>query len=384
MPKRRKKQGRTATWNTKRRMWERWVQADNVKKCFRCADPTHRGQEIADANAEEWRKNHVVNGATKIETLCALYVENLQALKRSQDHIRKEESICRNWIVPTIGTRPAGKLTEVDLEKPLLAAAAAGRKKSYLIGIRNTMNNVLKRARKHKATALKPDDPIPMPTAAPSEEREPIQPRELYILMTCSGTTDRGRKVLDYCVNAYRLDVCSSLRPGEVLRIPRHGYDQGGRLVVNGTKTINARRAPVINAYMRAIIDAQLDFLAATGIESDYLFCMPDGRPITTDTYNKRWRKYRTVNGITTNTPPYGLRHTFASICQPYVPEQRIKSVMGHSAKMPTYSVYGHEIDGEDDVTAAMTTHAFDRALEPFGLNAQKLHQQLHQQLENA
>ena len=60
---------------------------------------------------------------------------------------------------------------------------------------------------------------------------------------------------------------------------------------------------------------------------------------------------------------PYGLRHTFVSIAKT-LPEGVVKSVVGHSANMDTFGVYGHSITGDGETTANALSGVFSSILD--------------------
>lgn len=65
-----------------------------------------------------------------------------------------------------------------------------------------------------------------------------------------------------------------------------------------------------------------------------------------------RWRAYQDSNGIAPRISLYELRHTFVSLAQD-LPDGKLKPLVGHSRNMDTRGVYGHEITGALEDTAA-------------------------------
>ena len=59
----------------------------------------------------------------------------------------------------------------------------------------------------------------------------------------------------------------------------------------------------------------------------------------------KQWNKLKAERGLPGT--PYSLRHTFVSLMKNTLPEQTIKSIVGHSSSFDTMGHYGHEVDGE-------------------------------------
>ena len=58
----------------------------------------------------------------------------------------------------------------------------------------------------------------------------------------------------------------------------------------------------------------------------------------------------------------YELRHTFVSIAK-VLPEGQLTTIVGHSKSMDTFGVYGHELNGEREKSAAILDDEFSRIL---------------------
>ncbi|MEE1013516.1 MAG: hypothetical protein U0L92_04300, partial [Clostridia bacterium] len=82
---------------------------------------------------------------------------------------------------------------------------------------------------------------------------------------------------------------------------------------------------------------------------------------ITQEQYRHQFQRYCRSNGITVITP-YELRHTFVSIAK-CLPEGDVKSVIGHSANMDTFGVYGHEMSGDLERISNSLSQVFDNLL---------------------
>lgn len=158
--------------------------------------------------------------------------------------------------------------------------------------------------------------------------------------------------VKDPYINAYRLEVLTGLRPGELRGIMRNDFKQG-RLEVRRSinedneittgKNENAIRSVYLGEIAEAIVKDQ-----ASKSNGLYLFQMP-----TTETYRKFFQRYCKANGIP-KTTPYELRHTFVSLAQS-LPEGWVKQLVGHSKSMDTFGVYGHAVSGMDrQITSAL------------------------------
>ena len=77
--------------------------------------------------------------------------------------------------------------------------------------------------------------------------------------------------------------------------------------------------------------------------------------------YYYRWRIYCRVNELQA-VSPYELRHTFVSVVKT-LPAGEIKPLVGHSADMDTFGVYGHALTGDAENTAQAVNSVFLRVL---------------------
>ena len=74
-----------------------------------------------------------------------------------------------------------------------------------------------------------------------------------------------------------------------------------------------------------------------------------------------RWRIYCRVNELQA-VSPYELRHTFVSVVKT-LPAGEVKPLVGHSADMDTFGVYGHALTGDAENTAQAVNSVFLRVL---------------------
>jgi integrase len=233
------------------------------------------------------------------------------------------------------------------LNAVIVALAANGTYDAATTG----MVSFCKYLRKMKVTGFTPED-ITIPKGAPVGVRNILQPDDIVTLFSVDTTIYKGKLVKDPYINAYRLEVLTGLRPGELRGIMRNDFKQG-RLEVRRSinedneittgKNENAIRSVYLGEIAEAIVKDQ-----ASKSNGLYLFQMP-----TTETYRKFFQRYCNANGIP-KTTPYELRHTFVSLAQS-LPEGWVKQLVGHSKSMDTFGVYGHAVSGMDrQITSAL------------------------------
>lgn len=172
-----------------------------------------------------------------------------------------------------------------------------------------------------------------MPAGARLKGKKVLQPADLITLFNTDTTLYRGKRVPDEYVNAYRFQVLTGLRPGELMGLQWPDI-QGN--------TVHVQRAVNVRGEI-------------TG-HQDSVFCITNEQH-----YYKRWKAYCTANGLTKVTP-YELRHTFVSVVKT-LPAGEVKGLVGHSLDMDTFGVYGHILTGEAEATAEAVEGTFLKIL---------------------
>ena len=165
----------------------------------------------------------------------------------------------------------------------------------------------------------------------------------------------------DPYINAYRFQVLTGLRPGELLGL-RWEDVHGGVVYISRSinvdgeetqgKNQNAVRSFALSARARSVLEDQRRITGSTGS----VFCI-SSEPY----YRDRWQAYCRANGILPTTA-YELRHTFVSVAKT-LPEGEVKGLVGHSQDMDTFGVYGHTLSGDAENTAQAVNAAFDKLL---------------------
>ena len=348
----------TARWIESAGRWQINVQRDGARKTFTSSKPGRAGQREANAKADAWLDGNIDSKARRVEDLAAAYLKDCQ-LRTSYAHCLKEQSICRVWVVPQIGRIKLDQLGEQHLQKVLTAAFAAGKSEKTIRGIRTTLIAMVKFARRSRWSNFRPEE-LAMPRGAPKGERTILQPAHLVTLFTEDTTLWQGERIRDPYINAYRLQVLTGLRPGELLGLQRS--DRWGNVVlvqrsinihgeVTSGKNENAHRRMILTPMALSVWQAQEQ-------QADGPFLFSDSREVT---YRKYLKRYCAANGLPKVTP-YELRHTFVSAVQS-LPEGWIKSLVGHSQSMDTFGVYAHPTQGLEEQIAASLQGIFDSIL---------------------
>lgn len=350
------KRTNTAQWDEKRKNWRVAVQKDGQRRNFYSSIPGRTGQREANAKADAWLDDNIENDNERVSKLYDAFVDNLK-LTTTRPHWIKIESFGANWIKPEIGHIRISRIGEMHLQTIIDKAYAAGRAKKTLSSLRTAITSFIKYCRLSKATTLIPEN-LSIPKGARTGKRRILQPDGLIALFSIDTVIKRGKNVPDPYINAYRFQVLTGLRPGELMGLMWNDIDGNTvnvRRSINSTKEItkgkneNAVRHFVMTAQAKAVLDSQRKDLP-------YVFGI-----VSLSSYEKRWRRYCESNNIP-YVSLYEMRHTFVSIANT-LPAGRVKQIVGHSKNFDTFGVYGHEIKGDLEQTAADITARFAEIL---------------------
>ena len=367
------KRTNTAVWMENQQRWQIKVQKRGERRTFYSSAPGRKGQREANTKADRWLDDGI-NGNIKVARLFPAFLEDQKARNGTGSYVNNE-SIGRNWILPTVGRRYIYDLTVQDLQNILNKANKKGLANKTLCNIRGTITAFLRFARKSNTTTLYPDDLV-IPRGAPKGKRKVLQENHINILFTSSKTTHQGIECADWYINAYRFLAAVGLRPGELCELQRRQQSDKKNVTVHGSynkfkehttgKNDNANRTFILFPLAEGILKDQELMLKKAGIVSPYLFPDLDGKQATSRRLYKRWQRYQTVNGFTKDEhiSLYELRHTFVSLCKKKIPEALIKPFIGHSTKMPSYDTYGHQMKGEMELVANMLEEIYTDILQ--------------------
>ena len=266
------------------------------------------------------------------------------------------------WFVPKFGNRYLDTINDGDVQRVLDLAAATGLSLKTLKNIRASISSLIKYYRRQGQTDYRPDD-VSIPAYARLKGKEILQPNDLIVLMTCDTTILKGERDHDDYIHAYRLQVLLGLRPGEVIGLEWGDVDLQKNVIhlrrsvnVSGETTNGKNKNAIRDIYLhpRARLELLQQKLFPTGTASIF--------PIYSEyTYRDRLARYCQANNITVVTP-YGLRHTFVSLCRG-LPEGQLKAIVGHSQNMDTFGIYGHDVEGQIEQVSQNLDSIFDDLL---------------------
>lgn len=347
----------SAKWTGTR--WRIDVQKDGTRKSFYSSKPGRTGQREANAKADKWLTTGVSDTALRVSQAYAMWYETQQETT-SEGNCRNIATRWRHWIEPNIGNKKLSTLTEQDLQNIVNKAYAAGLSKKTLSCICSDLRALCKFCRAAKLSTFNPEG-LRVPAGARLKGKKVLQPSDLITLFNVDTTLYKGQTVPDDYINAYRFQVLTGLRPGELVGL-QWGDIQGNTVHVQRAvnvrgevtkgKNQNAVRSFVLSRMARRVLDDQRQI---TG-RQESVFCI-----LTEYNYYWRWKVYCKANGLTVVTP-YELRHTFVSVVKT-LSAGEVKGLVGHSLDMDTFGVYGNALTGEAEATAEAVEGTFLKIL---------------------
>lgn len=353
------KRTNTAQWEEKYQRWRVAVQKDGVRRQFYSSTPGRIGQREANAKADQWLDTGVDPRGARVEELYQGWYGTVVKTTGAGNQ-RNIESRWRTRILPAVGKKRITSLTEQDLQDVVNDAYRDGLAKKSLQSLCADMRAFCKWCRAKKLTTFNPEG-LHVPAGARPKGKKVLQPDALKTLFSIDTTLYRGKRVHDDYIHAYRFEVLTGLRPGELLGL-RWADIRGNMVFVSRAinvlgeqtqgKNQNAVRAFVLSDLAHAVLEEQREVTGA----GESVFALKSEAY-----YYKRWQVYCRVNDI----PPvsaYEMRHTFVSVAK-RLPAGEVKALVGHSQDMDTFGVYSHALTGDAENTAQAVNDTFSQLL---------------------
>lgn len=352
-------------WQDSEKRWSLRVQLHGVQKRFTSSKPGIAGKK------EVLKKYRDFTSGGSAENLFVSeawerflsYIEDKNGKGEAYINLEKYG---RLYILPRVGKKLLNTINIIDLQDCISKARrhSGGDGPLSRRTLRNLKATIMQFVRWAESLGLM--DPLRgqlyVPKSAPNNEKVILQPSDISRLF-------EGPAGSDWYINIFRFACVTGLRPGEILGIQRQDLD-GNVLTINRAincrnkitegKNKNARRQIYLNSFAHSIIAENLSRNAT--LFTDWIFCSKVGGPLSQSTLRNNWIRIAKERNLPGNI--YSLRHTFISMLKNDMPAEMLKSIVGHSASMDTFGVYGHQVDGEMqsaakiiDINFAKITH---------------------------
>ena len=196
--------------------------------------------------------------------------------------------------------------------------------------------------------------------------------------MVKAWTTDQSQRFMSAMANSTAdnarmwlaflgLLMATGLRRGEGAGLRWHNVDLEAQTLTiaesrlapgietSSPKTATSGRTIAISPHagsflreLRAIQDADRDFLGSAWLDTGFVLTLPDGLPPTPDAITRRFHRDCDRFGIE-YIKLHGLRHTFATqALRARVSVHVVSRALGHSSVAVTLALYAHVLPGDD------------------------------------
>lgn len=350
-----------AVWMEKEKRWSLRCQVDGVQKRFTSSRPGIAGKKEVMKKYRAFMYGETYENLLFTEAWARFLEYIIDKNGKTESYINLEK-YGRLYILPRLQKRMLNTCGLSDFQQCISKArrTSGGTAPLSRRTLRNLKATIMQFV--HFAVANGYMEPLRgqlyIPAAAPSTERVILQPDDIARLF--DGPAN------DWYINIFRFALVTGLRTGEVLGI-QSGDIKNNVLTINRAincrnqitegKNQNARRQIYLNKIARRII-SENQFRNGR-LATPWIFCSKTGGPLSQSTLRNAWLKVaaeRDLPGC-----PYSLRHTFISLLKNEMPEAMLKSIVGHSASMDTYGIYGHVVNGEMEAASRIIDINFEK-----------------------
>lgn len=356
----------TVIWNEKLHRWMLRVQTNGQLKTFASRKAGVQGKKEVLKRYREWLE---YGSTDRTQAVCRevweKFLEDTGARIGDQSESYKQYSkIGRLYIIPAIGNRRMCNISKEDYQNIINKAKPHDRRtkvlsKKYLSTIRMTISVFIKYADEN-GYSEKFKGNLYIPTGHPTKGKEILQPQDIQKLFMPSDL--HYHKALCFM-------LCTGLRPSECLGLQwkdikndviyiKRAINTSG--VVTTGKNANAKRMIPISGVTKQLLAIQRE--NTKHLKSEWIFCNQVGGAGCQSTMSHHLEKLCEERGF--KICPYSLRHTYVSLMANTMPEQMLRSLVGHSISMDTFGVYKHIVNGELQQAAQLTDLTFDKIKE--------------------
>lgn len=338
-------------WNEKRQRWVLTVYEN--RKCVRTFSSIKKGKAGYNeclARRSEWLSGTQDRLFVTVDSQWLRFLED--AGQRYQpEGVKRLDCDYKNYIKPLLGSR---KLTSVTANEWQSCLNKARKRDGSLLSeksvksIRNTLAEFLKYSKKDGLEVPSSDDLYIPKSVKPVKEKSILTEDQMAAIFD-----DNQPFSGQYYVPFFRFALATGLRPSEILGLRYEDYDgtfcvikrsiNTHKNIRTGGKTKNAARKIALSSLAKSAIEKQI--AQTTDLNSQYIFCRPDGEIACSAKINLRFKKVCKLIGAPEDISLYGCRHTFISYASRVLSESVLKPLVGHSVSMSTLPTYQHTTD---------------------------------------
>lgn len=347
-------------WDGKR--WRIRVMREGRSFSFSSSVPGAKGRKEVQRKYDQWFYGEA-SGFKTVGQVAHEFLEDVKARRgETSEAYTQYERYIRLYIAPKLAQRKISKVTLRDWQSVINEATGSNKALSEktLKNLRGIIKGIIKFGYEDYQCELLRGN-LYIPKGHSRKEKEILQ-------------KDDARRLLEESDLWYHPLFCflllTGMRPGEALGLQVndvHGSIVTIKRSVNAAgqitegKNENARRVVPIGNLTRAILDKTIQRNIENKLQTEWIFCSPDGSMGNQSTMRNHWEKLKKERNLPGTV--YSLRHTFISMMKNVLPEQSIKDIVGHSVSMTTFETYGHFVDGDQQRAAEIIDLTFGQNL---------------------
>lgn len=340
---------------------ERWrirFMKEGKTLSFSSKTPGPKGRREVMAKFDQWYYSEGT-GEKTVGKVASEFLEDVAARRgaSSEAYVQYERYI-RLYIAPRCGARKICKMTLRDWQNVI--NEATGQKKPLsektLKSLRGVIMGIIKFGYQDYQCEL-PRGNLYIPKGHSKKEKEFLERDQVKRLLEPSEL---------WYHSLFSFLLVTGLRPSEGLGI-KIGDIKGNRLYIrrgvtasgkiSDGKTANARRLVPLGRTAKAILEETIRRNEEMNLDTDWIFCSPDGSMGNQSTMRNHWAKLKEERGLCGTV--YSLRHTFVTLMKNTLPEQTLRDIIGHGAGMSTFETYGHITESESAESATIIDLTF-------------------------
>lgn len=355
----------TAKWLESQQTWRVRVRKNGQTKSFYSNKKGRKGQRECNLKADLWLNSNVIESSVLVKDFSRKYLD-WKKERVSTSRYNNLKAYFNKTINDIIGNKRVSNLTEQDLQTVLDFMFKSGYSYAYTYALKNTLEELIKFARKNGITDLRPEF-LEVQRRAKKEIRGTFTEEDLKILFSEDTTKCYGVEDKDIFINSYRFLALTGLRRGEMLGLKWSDIEQIPSITDQGAKTIvilhiersineykeitsgktdNTQRDIPLTDSAIQVLNEQGKMLRKLHITSEYIFCDRYGETPSPSYYSQRFKKYCEYHNLSRHKV-HELRHTFISFNKDTMTLSQLKNCVGHSPRMETIATYGHALKSD-------------------------------------